>query len=131
MAQIRDDTSLGDLFSELVRETSTLVRQEVQLAKVELSQSVAEIGRDVAALVVGGAIAYAGFLAILAAIIVGLGQAGLAWWLSALIVGVVVAVIGYVLISRARSALQEASLAPRRTVETLKEDKEWVTEQIR
>jgi xanthine/uracil permease len=130
MAQIRDDTSLGDLFSELVRETSTLVRQEVQLAKVELSQSVAEIGRDVAALVVGGAIAYAGFLAILAAIIVGLGQAGLAWWLSALIVGVVVAVIGCVLISRARSALQGASLAPRRTVETLKEDKEWVTEQI-
>lgn len=131
MAQIREDTSLGDLFSELVRETSTLVRQEVQLAKVELSQSATEIGRDVASLVVGGAIAYAGFLAILAAIIIGLSQAGLTWWLSALIVGVVVAVIGYVLISRARSALQGASLAPRRTVESLKEDKAWMSEQMR
>ena len=131
MAQIREDTSLGDLFSELVRETSTLVRQEVQLAKVELSQSATEIGRDVASLVVGGAIAYAGFLAILAAIIIGLSQAGLIWWLSALIVGVVVAVIGYVLISRARSALQGASLAPQRTVESLKEDKAWMSEQMR
>jgi high-affinity Fe2+/Pb2+ permease len=49
---------------------------------------------------------------------------------AALIVGIVVAIIGYVLISRARSALQGASLAPRRTVETLKEDKAWASEQM-
>ena len=49
---------------------------------------------------------------------------------AALIVGVVVIVIGYVLISRARSALQPSSLMPRRTIESLKEDKEWVQEQI-
>jgi hypothetical protein len=131
MAQIREDRSLGELFAELARETTTLARQEVQLAKAELSQSAAQIGRSVASLLVGGAIAYAGFLAILAAIIVGLGEAGVPWWLSALIVGVVVAVIGYVLIMRARDGLQGASLFPRTTVETLKEDTEWVKEQLR
>ena len=130
MAQTREDASLGELFSELARETTTLARQEVQLAKAELSQSAAQIGRSVASMVVGGAIAYAGFLAILAAIIVGLGQAGVEWWLAALIVGVVVAAIGYFLIMRARNTLQETSLFPRTTVETLKDDRDWAKEQL-
>jgi len=81
-------------------------------------------------MVVGGAVIYAGLLAIIAAAILGLGQAGLPWWLAALIVGLVVAIVGYLLISQARKALQGSSLMPRQTVETLKEDKEWAKEQI-
>ena len=126
----RDDRSLGDLFAELAQETSTLVRQEVELARVELGQKAAQAGRDIASLVLGGAVAYAGFLAIIAAVIVALADAGLPWWLSALLVGVVVAGVGYALVARARAALQRADLAPRRTVETLKEDREWAKEQI-
>ncbi len=126
----RDDRSLGELFAELAQETSTLVRQEVELARVELSRNATRIGRNVASLVVGGAIVYAGFLAIMAAIIVALGEAGLPWWLSALLVGVVVAGVGAGLVARARTALQQADLAPRQTVETLKEDREWAKEQI-
>ncbi len=126
----RDDRSLGELFAELAQETSTLVRQEVELARVELSRNATRIGRNVASLVVGGAIVYAGFLAIMAAIIVALGEAGLPWWLSALLVGVVVAGVGAGLVARARTALQQANLAPRQTVETLKEDREWAKEQI-
>ena len=127
----RDDRSLGDLFAELAQETSTLVRQEVELARVELSQKAARVGRDVASLVVGGAVVYAGFLAIMAAVIVALGEAGLPWWLSALLVGVVVAGAGYALVARAQAALRRGDLAPRQTVETLKEDREWAKEQIR
>ena len=126
----RDDRSLGELFAELAQETSTLVRQEVELARVELSEKVGTVGRSVASILVGGAVAYAGFLAILAAIIAGLAEAGLDWWLSALLVGVIVAGVGYLLINRARSALQQMDMAPRRTVETLKEDQEWVKEQV-
>ena len=126
----RDDRSLGELFAELAQETSTLVRQEVELARVELSEKVGTVGRSVASILVGGAVAYAGFLAILAAIIAGLAEAGLDWWLSALLVGVVVAGVGYLLINRARTALQEMDMTPRRTVETLKEDQEWVKEQV-
>ena len=126
----QDDRSLGELFAELAQETSTLVRQEVELARVELGQKAAGVGRAVASLVLGGAVAYAGFLAIMAAVIVALADAGLPWWLSALLVGVVVAGVGYVLVARARTALQRVELAPRRTVETLKEDREWAKEQI-
>jgi len=130
MAQLRDERSLGDLFSDLSRETTTLVRQEVQLAKAELTQSATEVARGIGMLLAGGAIAYAGLLFLLLAIVFGLIQAGWDAWLSALVVGLVVVAIGAILVLRARASLKPANLAPRRTVETLKEDQEWAKEQI-
>jgi xanthine/uracil permease len=130
MAQVRDERSLGDLFSDLSRETTTLVRQEVQLAKAELSQSATEAARGIGMLVAGGAVAYAGLFFLLLAIVFGLIEAGWDAWLSALVVGVVVVAIGAILVLRARESLKPANLAPRRTVETLKEDQEWAKEQI-
>jgi len=130
MAQQRDERSLGDLFSDLSRETTTLVRQEVQLAKAELTQSATEVARGIGMLVAGGAVAYAGLLFLLLAIVYGLIEAGWEAWLSALVVGLVVVVIGAILVLRARESLKPANLAPRRTVETLKEDQEWAKEQI-
>jgi len=129
MTQGRDDRSLGELFAELARETSTLVRQEVQLARDEVSQQVARIGRNIGTLVAGGAVVYAGFLAIIAAVILLLGDLGLPWWLAALLVGVVVAGVGAALVARGITALKQADLVPRQTVETLREDQEWVKEQ--
>ena len=130
MAQLRDERSLGDLFSDLSRETTTLVRQEVQLAKAELTQSATEAARGVGMLVAGGAVAYAGLLFLLLAIVFGLIEAGWDAWLSALVVGLVVVAVGAILVLRARESLKPANLAPRRTVETLKEDQEWAKEQI-
>jgi xanthine/uracil permease len=130
MAQLRDERSLGDLFSDLSRETTTLVRQEVQLAKAELTQSATEAARGIGMLVAGGAVAYAGLLFLLLAIVYGLIDAGWDTWLSALVVGLVVVAIGAILVLRARESLKPANLAPRRTVETLKEDQEWAKEQI-
>src|SRR6476659_436519 len=94
MAQVRDERSLGDLFTELARETSTLVRQEVQLAKAEVTESATSAGRASGFLLACGAVAYAGFLAVLAAIILGLWDAGLQAWQAALLVGIVVAIVG-------------------------------------
>jgi hypothetical protein len=130
MAQLRDERSLGDLFSDLSRETTTLVRQEVQLAKAELTQSATEAARGIGMLVAGGAVAYAGLLFLLLAIVYGLIEAGWDAWLSALVVGLVVVALGAILVLRARESLKPANLAPRRTVETLKEDQEWAKEQI-
>jgi xanthine/uracil permease len=130
MAQLRDERSLGDLFSDLSRETTTLVRQEVQLAKAELTQSATEAARGIGMLVAGGAVAYAGLLFLLLAIVYGLIEAGWDAWLSALVVGLVVVAIGAILVLRARESLKPANLAPRRTIETLKEDQEWAKEQI-
>ena len=130
MAQVRDERSLGDLFTELARETSTLVRQEMQLAKAELTQSATEAGRAVAFLLIGGAVAYAGVLFLLLAVVYGLIAAGIDPWLSAGLVGLIVVIIGGVLVMRARASLSAATAGPRRTVATLKEDTEWAKEQL-
>ena len=126
--QGRDERSLGELFAELAHETSTLVRQEVNLAKTEMSQKASRAGRHVGVMAAGGAVAYAGLLAILAALIVLLNNV-MPLWLSALLVGIVVAVVGYLLVRRALDALKQEDFAPRETMETLKEDQQWAKDQ--
>ncbi len=126
--QGRDDRSLGELFGELARETGKLVREEVNLAKTEMSQKASRVGKDVGFLAAGGAVAYAGLLAIIAGVIAVLGLV-IPLWLSALLVGLVVAVAGYFLVRRGLDALKREDLAPRETIQTLKEDKEWAKDQ--
>ncbi|HEX2199531.1 MAG TPA: phage holin family protein, partial [Burkholderiales bacterium] len=53
--------SLVGLFSDLFRETSTLVHEEAQLAKAEISEKVSQLGAGVAAIAPRGAIMLAGF----------------------------------------------------------------------
>jgi len=120
-----EDRSLGELFGDLTREITTLVRQEATLARTEMSQKVARLGKDVGMLAAGGAVAYAGLLAIVAAIIIGLAAAGMAWWASALLVGVVIAGIGGALVWSGLNAIKHEDLTPRETIDSLKEDTRW------
>lgn len=129
--QQQDDRSLGELFGDLARDTGLLVRQEVELAKAELTRSATRVGKDIGFLVAGGAVAYAGFLGILAAIAVGLGQLGVPWWLATLLVGLVVAGVGGLLVQRGLAALRREDLAPQRTIETIKEDVAWAKAQTK
>jgi hypothetical protein len=128
--QSRDGRSLGELFSELAQETSTLVRQEVNLAKTEMGDKASRAGRHVGVLAAGGALAYAGLLAILAGVIALLNDV-MPLWASALLVGIVVAIVGYLLIRKGLDALKREDFAPRETIETLKEDQQWAKEQTR
>ena len=128
MQEGRDDRSLGELFSELTQETTTLVRQEMNLAKAEMSQKASRVGKEVGFLAAGGAVAYAGLLAIIAGVIALVGLV-IPLWLSALLVGLVVAGVGYFLVRRGLDALKQEDFAPRETIETLKEDKEWAKDQ--
>jgi len=129
-SRTKEDRSLGELFADLSRETTALVRHEVDLAKTELSKKGAKVGKDIGFLAIGGAVAYAGFLAILAALIILVANL-IPWWLSALLVGIIVAAVGGFLIQRGLSALKQENLAPQQTIQTIKEDTEWAKEQMR
>ena len=126
----KDDRPLGELFGDLARDMGVLVRQEVGLATTELTHKATRAGRELATIAVGGLVAYAGLLAILAAIIIGLAAAGLPWWLAALVVGVVVAAFGVFLVQRGLSGLKHADLTPRETMQTLKEDTQWAKDRM-
>ena len=127
----KDERSLGELFGDLARDMGVLVRQEVQLATTEMTHKASRAAQEVGMIVVGGLVAYAGLLAILASVIVWLAAAGLGWWQAALLVGVIVAVIGGLLVQRGLAALKHADLAPRKTMETLKEDTQWAKDRMK
>jgi len=130
MQQPKQDLSVGELFADLSRSTSTLVRQEVELAKTEITQKASRIGKDVGFMAAGGAIAYAGLFFVLAAVAIILMMIGVPAWLSVLIVGLIAIGAGYFLIQKGREGLKRDNLAPKQTMETLKEDAEWAKQQI-
>lgn len=126
---VREERSLGDLFTELATETGTLVRQEMALAQAELTSKASKAGKNVAYLAVGGAVAFTAALALTAAVILLLSM----WipaWLAALIVGIAIAVAAYSILTSALSALRKTDPVPRETIETLKEDAEWLKNEL-
>ncbi len=74
--------------------------------------------------------AYTGVLALVAAGIILLGQI-IPYWLSALIFGLVIAAVGPFLVVKGANTLCQEDPAPRETVETLKEDSQWLKNQTR
>jgi hypothetical protein len=131
MAPNPQERSLGELFAELSRETSALVRHEVELAKLELSDKASRVGRDVGFISMGGALAYAGVLTLVAALVMALAAAGLPWWLSALMVGIAVAIVGFVSTQRGLTALKRERVVPTQTIETMKENAQWAKGQMK
>jgi TRAP-type C4-dicarboxylate transport system permease small subunit len=131
MAESRSDRSLGDLSGSLTSQLGQLIHKEVELARTEITANAVRTGKNATLIGVGGVVAYGGFLVLLAAAVGLLATLGLDLWLSALIVGLVVIGIGLLLVQRGRSQLEAASLAPTKTIETLKEDAEWAKDQTR
>jgi xanthine/uracil permease len=124
-----ESTSVSELFQELADQTRTLVSLEVNLAKAELSEKASKMGRSAGFMAAGGFIIYAGFLAIMAAVIIALANV-ISPWLSALVVGIVVGLIGYSLLRKGMNDLKKESPLPQRTLDSLKRDKEWAQEQM-
>jgi len=134
MEQRRDDRSLGELFGDLTRSMSTLVRQEIELARTEMTSRASRISRDAAIGGLGGAFLYAALLGLHATIALGLIQMGVTPWLAALVVTVIAAVIGAVLLASAQAGLKKVDLAPRRTIQSVKDVKDdatWAKERMK
>lgn len=134
----KDERSLGQLLKDLTSEMTLLLRQEVDLAKTEMSEKVSRVGTNLAAVGVGGAVALLGAMALTAALILGLVSLfdnfmspEVAVWVAPLLVGAVLAGIGYSMIAKAMATLKRESLTPQKTTQSLQENKEWLKEKIR
>lgn len=125
----RPERSVAALLSDLASETGTLFRQEIALFKAEIQEKLANLGMGAGAMAAGGLVAFSGWLALLAAAILGLSNV-LAPWLAALIVGAVVIAIGAGLLWIGKSRLDADALVPRRTLNSLREDQAWIGDQI-
>jgi putative superfamily III holin-X len=125
----RDERPLAELFAELSRETAQLVRKEVELATTEMTAKARRAGANVAIASAGGALVHAALLVLLAAIVVGLTEAGMPASLAALIVAVATGAVGYLLINKGMRALRATSVVPTQAIQSVKEDAKWTTRQ--
>jgi uncharacterized integral membrane protein len=132
---VGESRSITDLIKNLRDETTTLVRQEIALAKTEMSEKAAKAGRNAGYMGVGSALAHTALIILLlglsALLYHGLVEMDLsnmvAGWLAPLIVGAIAAAIGYALIQKAISAFKRETLVPEKTVDSLKENQQWLS----
>lgn len=122
--------SLGELIGDLTRDLGKLVRQEVQLARVEMTQKLTATAKGAALLIVAGVLAFVAFEVLVAAGVLALAQL-VSPWLAALIVTVALLVVAAILgVVGLGNAKKIADPVPHETVETLKEDAQWIKQQI-
>ena len=130
--------SIPGLLKELRDETTTLLRQEVALAKAELKENTSKMTGHAVQLAVGGFVAYAGIIVLLigighllGALLVRLGMdADVVAWLAPAIVGLVVALLGWGMLARARHAMMQDEIIPRRTLDSLRANKDWAQNKL-
>ncbi len=125
-----DGRSMGDLFRDLARDTQLLVSQEIRLAKLEITDSMKSAGMG-AGLFAGAAVFGLVGLIGVAATLVAVLSLFLPVWASALIVTIVYFAIAGALALMGRIKMKDANPAPQATIETLKEDQEWLRQQIK
>jgi len=122
------DRSLGDLVSSLTGDMSKLMRQELTLAKTELREEAKEAGK--AAGMLGGA-AFAGWMTalFLSVTLMWLLDKAMDLTLAALIVTLVWGIAAAVLGLGGKKKLQSLNPKPEQTIDSLKEDAQWLKAQ--
>ena len=128
-----NEPQLGELFRQLAQDSATLVRQEVALAKAEIRDTVKVVTSNAVKVAVGGVVALLGGLVMVAFLVILLGDVLLNdnYWLSALIVGALFLIVGGLMAMSALKNLKRVSPAPEQTIQTLKEDKQWLQTEIK
>jgi F0F1-type ATP synthase assembly protein I len=124
---LQPEKSLGELFGELTGDLGLLFRQEAQLAKTEAREEIRQAGKG------AGMLAGAGLSAWLALVMLSLTLAwlldkGLDRAVSFLLVGLLWVVVAAVLATIGKRQMSAAKPLPE-TVQTLKEDAQWVKAQ--
>jgi uncharacterized membrane protein YraQ (UPF0718 family) len=116
---------IGELLKQLAKETTTLVRQELELAKAEVREKGRQAGPGFGMWGAAGAVGLTAFGALTASFVLVLDGA-IANWLAALVVAIIYAAVAGLLYALGKRRVNKAgSPVPKQTVETLKEDVQW------
>jgi uncharacterized membrane protein YqjE len=122
--------SVGALLADLANGMSTLVRQELRLAQAEGSEKMSRATGGLIAIVGGLLVAICALLVLLQALVIALANYMPAS-VASLIVGVVVALIAFIMVWQGRRSLSAERLAPKRTMRSLREDSQMMMEKTR
>jgi MFS family permease len=123
--------SIGGLLRGILMDLRTLIREEIALARVEIREQAGRaraaamsFGMAAAALLFGGTF-------LLIAIATGIAEL-LDWpvWTGFLIVALLLSIVGFIALSSGRKQLRTIHAVPVETVETLKENSEWIAKRL-
>jgi uncharacterized membrane protein YqjE len=117
--------SFGELISQLANNSAALVRDEIDLVKQEMREKISRLRSAVTLIAIGAVVGLFAVLALMAAAIIGLGHL-VGMGVSALIIGIVLAVAAAIPVFSGLGQLKRTNLKPEQTMETLEEDKEWL-----
>lgn len=126
----RESRSIGDIAGNLLENAQEIFRDEIRLAKVEIREELKRVARAAAVLMVGAAMALFAFGMLLFTATWALDTV-LPLWAAAGVVTVFIAIVAAILIAVGRSRISEVNPKPERTVETMKENVQWVKQQTR
>ena len=111
------ERTLGQLVADATHDISTIMRSEIALAKAEIGADVKKAGVGGAMLAAAGVFAFLALILLLIAAAYGLVAAGLAPWLSFLIVAGVLLVVGTILAFVGMRTVSKIKGKPERTIE--------------
>ncbi|MBB5721591.1 putative membrane protein YkvI [Loktanella ponticola] len=120
--------STGGLLSDALAHVSSLVRSEVDLARAEVNENLKTAGMAIGFIVGALVVALTALNVLSAALVAALTEVGIAAGWSALIVGVIFALIAYAMLNKGTNDLKLSSLAPSRTAKNVKRDAQAVKE---
>jgi uncharacterized membrane protein YqjE len=124
-------------FSELLRafarDAADMLRQEARLARLEITNVASHVARGSALVTLGVVLLLLGALSLISGLVLLVGDQWLPkdrYWLAAFVVMAIAGAFAAWLVKRGMAQLSPANLAPEQSIESLREDKEWLKRQL-
>lgn len=125
-----NNRSLADVLQDIVVNVQTIIRSEVRLAKTEITEEAAKAGRAAGIIAGGTAAALFTVWLLLLTILFALATA-IPIWSASLLLFVVMATIATILLSAGKKRWKAIHPKPEKTIESVKENVEWVKHQTK
>jgi len=130
MAPTNTERSAVSIVSDLWEHTEKLLAEELELLRADVDRRTVQARNDLIELAMAGAVAYAGALALVAAVVLGLGRR-MDLWAAALIVGGLVLAAGYAMFKHSTHKLAQRDVVPRTSIENVETTTHRIKEALR
>lgn len=123
-----NNPTIQQLVGDVMRDGVDLARKEFALFRTEMAANAGAMAKGVAMFAVAAVFAVASLIWLTQALVYGIDVVVHSYWISALIVGGLLALVAGVFVIVGKNLVSAATLTPSRTVTSLKRDGEILSE---
>ncbi len=127
---VENSRSIAEVLQDILANVQSIIRSEVRLAKTEVTEEVTKAARAAGVMAGGAVVSLFAVWLLLLAILFALAKV-LPLWAAAIVLFVILAVVSAVLMMAGRKRFQTVHTTPEKTIETMKENVEWVKNQTK